>query len=144
MKLEDIDRANTLQRHRARYVLTMEAATSGWLGDFDIWHRDGERIGVWGMIPADPIRQAIIEACREALVKIDADLQSIGVSVKNPFAPAVGDAASWKSTAEMYARAWQRELGGHMIPKAHLIDALVVSTERLRRKAEAERPLAAE
>jgi len=37
---------------------------------------------------------------------------------------------------EMYVRAWQREVGNHMRNKAHLIDALVLTTQDLRRKAD--------
>lgn len=32
----------------------------------------------------------------------------------------------------MYRRAWIRELGGRLIPKHHEIDALVLTTRRLR------------
>jgi hypothetical protein len=39
---------------------------------------------------------------------------------------------AWKREAEMYAAAWQRELGGRLVPKTHLIDALVLTTRRMR------------
>lgn len=47
------------------------------------------------------------------------------------------EARSWKHQFEMYARAWERELGGGIIRKAHLIDALVLSTRRLLDRARA-------
>lgn len=49
-------------------------------------------------------------------------------------ADATKDADSWKKTAQMYADAWTRELGGAsaLIPKSHQIDALVLTTRKLR------------
>lgn len=38
----------------------------------------------------------------------------------------------WEAAANMYARAWQRELGGSLAPKRHFIDALVLTTRQLR------------
>ena len=38
-------------------------------------------------------------------------------------------------TLRMYRRAWIRELGGKLIPKTHEIDALVLTTRRLRQDA---------
>ncbi len=40
------------------------------------------------------------------------------------------DAASWKREFEMYARAWERELGPIGYRKRHRIDALVEATRR--------------
>lgn len=40
------------------------------------------------------------------------------------------DRDSWKHEFEMYRDAWKRELGGWLIPKAHLIDALVLTTRK--------------
>jgi hypothetical protein len=36
----------------------------------------------------------------------------------------------------MYREAWLRELGGRTFPKAHLLDALVLTTRDLKRKAD--------
>ena len=40
------------------------------------------------------------------------------------------DRDNWKREFEMYRDAWKRELGGWLIPKAHLIDALVLTTRK--------------
>ena len=39
-----------------------------------------------------------------------------------------GDAEKWKRECELFQRAWIRELGGWLFPKAHLIDSLVLTT----------------
>lgn len=41
---------------------------------------------------------------------------------------ATAELAQTKSSLEMYAKAWARELGGKLIPKTHEIDALVLTT----------------
>lgn len=42
------------------------------------------------------------------------------------------DGADWKRQFEMYARAWERELGPIGFHKRHRIDALVEATRRMR------------
>lgn len=49
---------------------------------------------------------------------------------------AEADAATWKRELEMYDKAWLRELGGKLIPKSHRIDALALTTELLRMRAD--------
>jgi hypothetical protein len=46
-------------------------------------------------------------------------------------------AADWQHEFNMYRSAWIRELGGKVIPKTHEIDSLVLTTRRLRERAEA-------
>lgn len=41
------------------------------------------------------------------------------------------DAVGWRSEFDMFARAWHRSLGSRVIKKAHLIDALVLTTEQV-------------
>jgi hypothetical protein len=46
------------------------------------------------------------------------------------------DAGDWKQEYEMFVRAWQRELGGELINKTHLIDSLVLTTRKMRTELE--------
>jgi hypothetical protein len=44
------------------------------------------------------------------------------------------DRDAWKHHAEMFQRAWLREIGGRVIPKSHLIDGLVITTRQFMSK----------
>lgn len=46
------------------------------------------------------------------------------------------DVEAWKQECEMYANAWQRELGG-VYNKTHFIDALVVTTRAMKKQLNA-------
>ena len=46
------------------------------------------------------------------------------------------DVSAWKQECEMYANAWQRELGG-VYNKTHFIDALVVTTRAMKKQLNA-------
>jgi hypothetical protein len=46
------------------------------------------------------------------------------------------DVEAWKQESEMYANAWQRELGG-VYHKTHFIDALVVTTRAMKKQLNA-------
>jgi hypothetical protein len=46
------------------------------------------------------------------------------------------EAGDWKHEHLMFANAWKRELGGKLIPKTHLIDALVLTTRDMREELE--------
>lgn len=60
--------------------------------------------------------------------------------VKAQLSDAKRSTEDWKSEANQYANAWQRELGGKLINKHHLIDALVLTTRELvKEKRAAER-----
>lgn len=134
MKLGDLDAVSALQRDREILLRTMKAAASGSF-NAALW-LEGEKIDPFGSISAEPVRQAIIEECKNTLAKVDGQLRALGVHVKDAFEPDDGDAAAWRRTAEMYARAWVRELGGSLIAKRHFIDALVLTTREMRQKAE--------
>ena len=46
------------------------------------------------------------------------------------------DAKAEKASADMYANAWVRALGGKLIPKSHHIDACVLTTRMMRQRLE--------
>jgi len=134
MKLDDIEEVIGLRNHRNLAVGLHEAARSGYLGDWTVQH-DGRGFGVFAIISAEPIRQAVMHACSDFIVKTDARLRALGVEAPEHKA-SERDLASWKDEADMLARAWLRELGNRVFPKSHLIDALVLTTRDIRQKAE--------
>lgn len=133
MKLENLDDVTAFRNHRKRAADLREAARTGPITCTLHYFRAADPFSV---ISAEPVRQAIIEACTDFIAEIDGKLRALGVSTAHEPPPA-RDASSWKRDCEMFVRAWIRELGGRLIPKSHLIDALVLTTRQLREKAEA-------
>lgn len=134
MKLDDIEQVNALRNDRVKASGLMAAAESGAIGDLFVWLA-GERFSTFDIISKEPVRQAIINACSDFIIDIDTKLHALGVSVPRHTAPCK-DGNAWRLQAEMYARAWLRELGGKVFNKTHLIDALVLTTANLRERAE--------
>lgn len=65
------------------------------------------------------------ELTREDLLEIFIELAQNLTHQRNE---AVKELNSWKGHAEMYRRAWARELDDRLIHKSHEIDALVLTT----------------
>lgn len=129
MMIDSLERATALRNYRDKAKALRHAAASSPV-DFAIWH-EGEKLDPFSVISAEPVRQAVIDACTDYIVEIETELRSLGVSVSKPEPEPSRDLNSWRRTCEMYARAWIRSLGGKLIPKSHLIDALVLTTEKL-------------
>lgn len=91
---------------------------------------EGRQMNVFGVISQEPIRAAVAVAAIDYVDKIDEELRTLGVTpprdIDRP--PQNDTVQQWKETAEMFQRAWLRELGGNLIPKTHFIDALVLTT----------------
>lgn len=71
------------------------------------------------------------------IAAIDSELRKLGVFVTRPMNPFTGDAQEWQREHLMYKNAWQRELGGVLINKAHEIDAYVVTAQRVKARSDA-------
>lgn len=69
--------------------------------------------------------------------KPQCELAEVGLRVlEGKLKKAEQEAGDWKSEWNMFANAWKRELGKHIVSKWHLIDCLVISTRRMREKLE--------
>jgi hypothetical protein len=69
--------------------------------------------------------------------KASCELAEVGLRVlTGKLKKAEQEAGDWKQEYEMFVKAWQRELGGKLIPKTHLIDALVLTTRDIREELE--------
>jgi hypothetical protein len=135
VKLEDLSEITELRNQREQAMVLRNAARDGNIGDL-YFYQNGVRSDAFKTVSNEPVRSAVIIACEEAVTSIDKRLAQLGVRVPR-FDETPATLEAWKRTAEMYARAWLRELGGKLIPKAHHIDALVLTTRAMRKKAEA-------
>lgn len=135
MNIEAFITVAKLHEERSRALNLLEAAKTGSLGGLHIWH-NGDCYETFDIISNEPVRQAVIEAAIDLLVATNKRLADLGVRTP-PFDVPEMDAAGWRRTAEMYLRAWLRELGGKLYPKSHLIDALVLTTQEMKKRADA-------
>ena len=133
MNLESLESVTAHRNHREKALALREAATSGPIRCHLAYK--GEQRDVFSTISAEPVRQAIIDACTDFIVETEEKLSKLGVSVKDPEPKPDRSAEYWCHQTGMYARAWQRSLGNRLAPKRHLIDALVLTTERLFKSA---------
>lgn len=136
MNLDDVEEVVTLRNHRQKALGLRDAARRGSMGDLSVW-LEGERFDAWSIISTEPVRSAIIVACEEFVIATDKKLAALGVRPSRVLDETPRTVDDWKRSAEMFSRAWLRELGGRLVPKAHFIDALVLTTQQLREKAEA-------
>lgn len=135
MNLDSLDEVTTLRNHRKLAIGLRDGARTGSLGDFNVWFQ-GQKFDVFSIISAEPVRSAIIVACEEFVIDIDEKLAKLGVRPSDPMKRSEATIDDWKRSAEMFSRAWLRELGGKLVPKSHFIDALVLTTQRMREKAD--------
>jgi Mg2+ and Co2+ transporter CorA len=137
MNLESIDEAAKLRDDRARVETLFQASRSGSLGSFTIWS-DGEEHKVAEIIPIDLITAAVARAADLEINRIDEELRRLGVAVKERQKEEVPTEKAYNlalADVEMYRKAWIRTLGGKLLPKRHLIDALCLTTEEMVRRA---------
>jgi hypothetical protein len=137
MNLENIDEVKSLRDHRERASKLADRMYTASLDNWGVFV-EGEQYLIGSVVSTEYARQAVIEACADKIADIDERLRELGVTTPR-HNPAERDAVSLRRDLEMYVRAWIRELGGKLRPKAHLIDALVLTTADLRKKAEGRR-----
>jgi hypothetical protein len=135
MNIEHLDRVTALRNHREKALELRKAAACGPI-EFVMWF-GRKQFDPFSVVSAEPVRQAVVDACTDFIVQTEAELKSLGVAVANLEPEPSHDAAYWRRTAEMYGRAWLRSLGGKLLPKTHFIDALVLTTEKVVKDATA-------
>ncbi len=135
MDADKLEEVNRLTRYREKAVEIRNAANDG---QNDVRCRVGGIAGghdvVTDVCGEAYMRQVVIEACTRQIIVCEEKLKSLGVSISHPEPVFVGTAEEWKAEAGMYQRAWSRELGPRK-PKRHLIDELVLGTQKLRIRA---------
>lgn len=132
MRIEDAELVSSLIGRRERILALMKEVS-----DPDV--RDSVGLRVWeltdGIVSSEFVIGGVTEGCFDALETVDKELVQLGVRLK-PYQRSPDTVTSLRQTLDMYVGAWKRELGGQLINKAHLIDALVLTTRELRRIAE--------
>lgn len=129
------------QRDRAHQTISlMRASTSAHLTVMD---QDEKVFDTFDLLSPHLIRGAVAMVAMQELEVIESRLRQLGVSLpaKEPEPEQTVEALTKELTAtrrdlDMYRNAWERELGGNLAPKRHLIDALCVTTAQMREKAE--------
>lgn len=137
MDLDSIDKAAQLRDQRARVEALFQASRAGSLGSFTIWF-EGVELKVANIIPTDLITAAVARAADLEINRIDEDLRRLGVTVKERQKEEIPTEKAYNlalADVEMYRKAWIRTLGGKLLPKRHLIDALCLTTEEMVRRA---------
>jgi hypothetical protein len=134
MNVENLQEVQRLQRIREDATAIRKEAANGtnrvWLR---ISQNGGHDIDVVTRICGEAhARQCVIEACTDTLVKVEAKLKALGVSLPNPEPRVEGTAEQWKRECGMFQRAWDREIGYPRRKKWHFIDELVLATRDLK------------
>ena len=138
MNLENMEMVRRLQKIRDDAIAARAAANDGRNRVWCHVTQDSEPdIDVVTLVLGEAfMRQAVIEGCTDAIIRVEEKLACLGVRVAKPEPIVEGTAAQWKREAGMFQMAWARELGPRR-HKTHLIDELVLATRELRAKAEA-------
>lgn len=135
MKHDSLTEVSELLEKRRAATEILDAAKTGLLEPVWLVH-EGRRVKVLPLaVSEEYLRQSVIESAYEAIASFDKSLNALGVSTPRAH-PQPETLDQWKRAAEMYLRVWLRELGGKVRNKSHLIDALALTTEEMREKAE--------
>lgn len=135
MNLESLEEIAALRDQRAEAIKLRDGVWTGSLGNFDVWI-EGVRHIVLGTVNEKYLRAAISYNAEALVDSIDKRLIELGVSMPRPSRQEPPTVESAMSELKMYQNAWVRSLGGSIRNKRHFIDALVVTTEEMRSKAE--------
>ena len=73
MKIEDIDRVKALSKYRERAVALRDKAFCSVIGC------NVDTTDIFSVIPAGPIRQAIVDACNAEIQEWESELTELGV-----------------------------------------------------------------
>lgn len=135
MKHDSLSKVAPLVALREEAVNLIDALRDGHLTGTSLLHDDRiVRISP-NLVNEEHVRQAMMESAYEAIASIDKDLNALGVSTPKMIErPETLD--QWKQAAEQYLRVWVREMGGKLINKRHLIDALSLTTREMYEKSQ--------
>jgi hypothetical protein len=111
-------------------------------------HPGLESVTCLGLFVDLPTARSLVEGWRAIAAQVGAapcpyiqgdhcELAEVGLRVlEQKWREAEKLAGDWKQDSNMFSRAWLRELGGKVVNKTHLIDALVLTTQDIVRERE--------
>lgn len=145
MNIDNVDEIVRLRdlRHKAATVVTL-MRRGEFLG-LTVMDSNGGVFETTNLLSQNLLRGAVAQVAQEEIRVTNERLAQLGVSIPKherdePEPQTVEalnkDLGETRRELDMYRNAWLRSLGGKVKPKAHLIDALVITTEEMKSRAD--------
>jgi hypothetical protein len=143
MNLDSINEIVRLRDQRSRAQRAIALMRMGASTSLTVIEDGGNVFETFDLLSSNLVRGAVAAVAFQELEVIEDRLRQLGVAMppKDPEPEQTIEAVSKELYAtrrdlDMYRNAWLRELGGTLVRKRHLIDALCLTTAEMRSKAE--------